>query len=570
MLGTQSLWDSLRKAGGGVRRRALVVALAALVLAALLPFAGGGLPAVAWAAPDAGGDAAGFTDLQGHWAREIIAPLARAGIVQGYPGGLFKPDQPISRLEFTVILARGLGLTGNAREPLPFADAGAIPSWARAGLAAAYDTGLVRGDAPTGAFNGHRPLNRAELAAMLHRALSTRAGSRLPAENDARPAFGDWSLIPAWARDAAASLGSLGIMSGRPGPLFAPAAPAGRAEAAAALGRLLAWLDGDEIPVPAGSFIALAYTYGAQSSGAGRSLVGGDGQISALAHVGFRLHPGGALSGQPDPNLLAWGREAGLKVLAVVNNDGPQGFSRADAAALLRDPAHRARAVEEILHLVRSHQYDGINLDLENVDPRDRDHLTAFVSELRSALAPAGYLLTVAVPAKVGEDPHHQWSGAFDYPALGRLADYIIIMTYDEHWAGGAPGPVASLPWVERVVVYARQQMLPGKIVLGLAAYGYDWPTAGGAARALSARQAMALAQANNVTVQWDDTAQTPYFSYWSGGTQRVVHFENRYSAAFKLALARREGLAGIALWRMGLEEPDLWQALVAAGRPIP
>lgn len=569
MLGTQSLWNVRRMAGGGVRGRVLALALAVLVLTASLPAAGGSL-AAAWAAPAAEGDAAGFTDLQGHWAREIIAPLARAGIVQGYPGGLFKPDQPISRLEFTVILARGLGLAGDARGSLPFPDAGAIPSWGRTGVAAAYAGGLIRGDAPTGAFNGHRPLNRAELAAMLHRALLAQAGSRLQEEAGAKPDFGDWSLIPPWAREAALDLGSVGIMAGRPGSLFAPTAPAARAEAAAALGRLLAWLAGEEIPLPAGSFIALAYAYGAQPLLAGRPLTSGDGQISALAHVGFRLHPGGALSGQPDPGLIARGREAGLKVLAVVNNDGPQGFSRADASALLGDPAHRARAVQEILRLVQGHQYDGINLDLENVDPRDRDLLTAFVAELRDALAPSGYLLTVAVPAKVADDPHHQWSGAFDYAQLGRLADYIIIMTYDEHWAGGSPGPVASLPWVERVVAYARRQMPAGKIVLGLAAYGYDWPAGGGAARALSAPQAMNLAQANNVAIQWDDTAQAPYFSYWSGGVRRIVHFENRHSAAFKLALARREGLAGVALWRLGLEEPDLWQVLAAAGRPMP
>src|SRR5690606_8330241 len=237
MLGTQSLWNVRRMAGGGVRGRVLALALAVLVLTASLPAAGGSL-AAAWAAPAAEGDAAGFTDLQGHWAREIIAPLARAGIVQGYPGGLFKPDQPISRLEFTVILARGLGLAGDARGSLPFPDAGAIPSWGRTGVAAAYACGLIRGDAPTGAFNGHRPLNRAELAAMLHRALLAQAGSRLQEEAGAKPDFGDWSLIPPWAREAALDLGSVGIMAGRPGSLFAPTAPAARAEAAAALGRL--------------------------------------------------------------------------------------------------------------------------------------------------------------------------------------------------------------------------------------------------------------------------------------------------------------------------------------------
>jgi len=71
-------------------------------------------------------------------------------------------------------------------------------------------------------------------------------------------------------------------------------------------------------------------------------------------------------------------------------------------------------------------------------------------------------------------DQQDNWSSAFDYAAIGKYADWVQIMTYDEHWSGGTPGPIASLPWVENVIKYAITVIPKEKILLGVAAYGYD------------------------------------------------------------------------------------------------
>ena len=76
-------------------------------------------------------------------------------------------------------------------------------------------------------------------------------------------------------------------------------------------------------------------------------------------------------------------------------------------------------------------------------------------------LHPVGFEVTIAVPSKARELPNDSWSGAFDYAFLSRYADQIMLMTYDEHWSGGTPGPIASISWVEDVIRYALSAGVP-------------------------------------------------------------------------------------------------------------
>lgn len=243
--------------------------------------------------------------------------------------------------------------------------------------------------------------------------------------------------------------------------------------------------------------------------------------------------------------------------LALIHNYDKQSFNGATLHGFLTDPEARQRAVNNILEGLNLWGMNGVNLDFENVLPEDREHLTAFVRELSERLAPKGLLVTLSVPAKTSNNPTNPLVGAFDYSALGRYADQIMIMTYDEHYRLGPPGPVASIGWVERVVKYASSVIPPGKILLGLSAYGYDWPASGGGARALTYFDAMAVAQKNGASVRWEPTHKVPYFTYGGG---RQVWFENRYSLSYKLELVKQYGLGGTVMWRLGQEDPGVWQ----------
>lgn len=510
--------------------------------------------------------AATFPDTAGHWAERAVERLYARGVVAGYPDGRFRPDEPVRRVEAAVLVSRALGLTGGGA--LPYADADRIPGWARPQIAAVAP--LMRG-VPDGRggleFQANRLLTRAELAVLLDRAHVLAAGEVLTRPAGGRPRYTDAAAIPSWAAEAVAALQAAGLLHGRPDGRFAPASFTTRAELAAALVRLLEAgtmpAPGDDPAPAAGPYVFAYYARnGSADRQAYKSLVEqGTGVVTMVAEVGFAVDWNGRVVGRPDTDLLAHADRAGIPVVAVVQNDLGAGFDRNLVHHVLTSPGVASRAVAGLVDLALAHGYAGINLDFENVPPRDREAMTAFAARLAQALHSRGLIFTVAVPAKTADDPADGWSGAFDYGALGRVADYVVVMTYDQHWAGGPPGPVAALSWAADAAAYAAREIPAERLLLGTAAYGYTWPS-GGRGRAFTARQALTLAAGHGAVVRWDDAHQVPYFHYRSGGVDHVAYFENAHSLRGKLRVARSLGLAGVALWRLGYEETALWPLL--------
>ena len=157
--------------------------------------------------------------------------------------------------------------------------------------------------------------------------------------------------------------------------------------------------------------------------------------------------------------------------------------------------------------------HDGLDLDLEGVQPDDRTAYTAFVARLGAALRERGKLLTLAVPAKTA-DTTTGWGGAFDYAALGAHADLVTVMAYEYHGSWSGPGPIAPYAWVEQVAAFAVSQIPPEKVLLGLAAYGFDWNTTSGGARYLGWPEAAALGERYGVPIALDPTTRSETLRY--------------------------------------------------------
>lgn len=269
------------------------------------------------------------------------------------------------------------------------------------------------------------------------------------------------------------------------------------------------------------------------------------------------LDSSGRIGGTHDAGIVELARSRGSRVHARVANFLNDGWSREVAHAVLTNPDARARALAETLRILDRYGYDGIHLDFENVSPRDRHALTAYVQDLAVKVHQRERTVSIAVPAKMSDRPDNDWNGAFDYAALARAADWIVVMAYDEHWSSSRPGPVASLPWVEAVLRFAARSIPMRKLVLGIAFYGYDWPGTG-PGEGISMREAVARAWRAGVEVRWDERAQVPYFTT----PRNTVYFENSKSVELKVALAARYGAAGVAAWRLGHELPDVWDAV--------
>jgi len=171
------------------------------------------------------------TDIAGHWAESHVLRLFSLRAVTGFEDQTFRPDQRVTRLQFTVMLARALGLRPVVPADLPFKDT--VPEWAAGYVAAALRAGLVSGFAD-GTFRGDDPITREQLAAMVVRAAGTVARQPLN--------FVDAHAISEWARESVEAAVTMGIVKGFEDGTFRPQGTATRAQAATMTSRLLDWM----------------------------------------------------------------------------------------------------------------------------------------------------------------------------------------------------------------------------------------------------------------------------------------------------------------------------------------
>ena len=179
---------------------------------------------------------ASLSDLNGNWAEADVEALLAQHLVAGYPDNTFRPDAPITRAEFVMLLAGALGWSDTGG-PVRFSDAGAIPEWAMQAVECAVQQGLVVGY-PDNTFRPDAPITRAEAAVLLDHAVKIFAPAAANAAGPA-PSWDDWTQIPVWAQASVFKLYNAGILRGRSPQEFAPFVFLTRGESAAAVNRLL-------------------------------------------------------------------------------------------------------------------------------------------------------------------------------------------------------------------------------------------------------------------------------------------------------------------------------------------
>ncbi|KUO78609.1 MAG: glycosyl hydrolase family 18 [Desulfosporosinus sp. BRH_c37] len=272
-------------------------------------------------------------------------------------------------------------------------------------------------------------------------------------------------------------------------------------------------------------------------------------------------------SGKVDLKTKEAAQKNGSKAYALVHNmnlTGTVGFDANLAHRVLSNPAIRANLVTNLVNLTTKDGWDGISVDIEKAPPGDRNNFSAFVAELGKALKAKDKVLNISIPAKFVDYPSDLWSGAYDYAAIGKAADQIILMTYDEHGLGTTQGPVASAGWVDRVIKFAVGKIPKEKIVMGLPVYSFDWGTNKPTMPDyLSYAQTLERAKKHGVEIQTDLSAKVPQFSYTANGVRHEVYFENIASLRAKMDSALKHKLHGVAIWRLGMEDPAIWDALM-------
>lgn len=283
-------------------------------------------------------------------------------------------------------------------------------------------------------------------------------------------------------------------------------------------------------------------------------------EVSTFTH---KLEMDGGLSVEyPQEDVIKLAKEKGLNAMMLIHNADSNGFSKELGKSVLGDDNKRSNLINNIYSQLKLYGYTGVEVDIENLPKESRQYYNKFIQELSEKLKPEGYIIACALPAKTS-DTGEDWLRAYDYETIGKYADRVLIMSYDQHWSGGMAGPVASIEWVDKVVKYASSTIMPSKLVLGIPMYGYDWPVDGGKGKSVTTSTIKNYVNTYGGKIEWNESSKSPYYRYIDDkGTERIVWFENAQSTQFKFELAKKYGLKGVGMWRLGLEDGEFWTGL--------
>lgn len=257
--------------------------------------------------------------------------------------------------------------------------------------------------------------------------------------------------------------------------------------------------------------------------------------------------------------VLDRAHQNGLKTHASVMLMGWNAAGREKLHSLLSSTQNRQRLIDNLTAHAAQFGYDGINIDLEGIPTQDRDNFSLFMSELSRALHANNLTLSVAAPAKVAGST---WHAGFDYPAVGRAVDYLIIMAYD--YTTSKPGASAPIDWVEDVASYALSCVPRDKVILGLGTYGRDWNLTQGSKNTFyQSNLEELLSSSFQRALGFDRVSYTPYIDYLDqNGQQHRVWYENDLSLGEKYAVAVENNLPGVSFWRLTGAFSDFFRVL--------
>jgi len=246
----------------------------------------------------------------------------------------------------------------------------------------------------------------------------------------------------------------------------------------------------------------------------------------------------------------------GVPVLPLIQNSVDDNWDGAGLAKLLADPAARAQRLGEIVSFLTSNHFQGLTVDFEEVPTAAQPDLKAFLREVAAAFKPLHLTLALAVPYDDDD---------WDYSAYASIADYLILMAYDEHWAQGTPGPIAGEEWFEKILDQRMAELDPAHTIVAIGAYGYDW-VKGQTATDLTFADALRAARDSEASVDFDPDSNNPHFSYVEDdGKTHNVWLLDAVTAYNEIHAADIYQPAGYAIWRLGSEDPSLWDVM---GRP--
>lgn len=284
--------------------------------------------------------------------------------------------------------------------------------------------------------------------------------------------------------------------------------------------------------------------------------------VNVVSPTWFRLNNNsGDFASLANASYVSKAHELGIEVWALVTDvDSMDQFGvEIDFVELLSSSANRRHLIEGLMAQVDSYGLDGINIDFEKVRSDSGIHFVQFLRELSVETRKRGVVLSVDnyVPS--------EYTAHYNRKEQGIIADYIIIMGYDEHYVGGgAAGSNASITFVEDGIVNTKQVVPAEKIINAIPFYTRVWESGPNGLKASTLTmnaQADWIAR-NGVTPSWVEESCQNYAEYQVNDTLYQCWLEDVESVRVKLKVMQNQGIKGVASWKLGLETPAVWDAI--------
>ncbi|MBO6163803.1 MAG: SH3 domain-containing protein [Lachnospiraceae bacterium] len=259
----------------------------------------------------------------------------------------------------------------------------------------------------------------------------------------------------------------------------------------------------------------------------------------------------GTIESAASADYVAAAHEAGMAVWATLENVNHE----VDMTLALQETARRTHLIEQTMEAVAACGADGLNLDFERIPESAGEAYVQLVREFGIACRLAG------VTFSVDDMPPSGWASYYNIREQGKMADYVVIMAYDEHYAGSDAGSTASLPYVQQSMVDTLERVKAEKVICALPFYTRLWKDTpeGLTSEAMSMGQASAYVTEHGGEITWLDDLGQNYARMKEGDTVSQIWLEDAASMQAKLQMLTAYDIGGVSFWKLGMQTEEMW-----------
>jgi len=281
--------------------------------------------------------------------------------------------------------------------------------------------------------------------------------------------------------------------------------------------------------------------------------------VEVLSPTWFKIiNESGDIKNIADKRYVKWAHKNGYEVWPLIANP----FSdKKMTHTVLSNTNTREKIIQQILTYAALYDLDGINIDFESIAPETGEYYIQFLRELAPYMNAQGLVLSVDVymPSR--------WTTFYNRTELSKIADYICVMAYDQHWSTSpVSGSVAAADWVEAGIQKTLIEVPKEKIIMGVPFYTRLWTEKDGVLvdkpKAIGMDTAKQLLTENKAMITWLPDAKQYYGEYIKDGLTHKIWVEDEKSIAEKLNIVNKYNLAGAAFWKSGMETDGIWKVV--------